>query len=152
MVLFLRLLDGSHAQVDHVPAVVLSALRVRNTESTSGRCVRSRSKAGLGLAAREALKQPTWCLLHPDGWKVLAARASRARPEVLLFTRKRLEQKALVAAAAASRPGQRAVSRSIKDPHRGPGSGRSSTPQAGGPASDGVPRGGRSPGLTASSQ
>lgn len=114
--------------------------------------VRSRSKAGLGLAAREALKQPTWCLLHPDGWKVLAARASRARPEVLLFTRKRLEQKAVVAAAAASRPGHRAASRSIKDPHRGPGSGRSSTPQAGGPASDGVPRGGRSPGLTASSQ
>ena len=128
-----------------------------STQSTPGRCVRSRSKAGLGLAAREALKQPTWCLLHPDGWKVLAGRAARARPEVLLFTRKRLQQKALVAAAAASRPGQRGAARSIKDPQRGPvsssgSSSSSSNPQAGGPVSDGVPRGGRSPGLTAASQ
>ena len=42
----------------------------------------------MGLAGREALKQPTWCRLQPDGWATLAARVSAGIPENLLFIAK----------------------------------------------------------------
>ena len=42
----------------------------------------------MGLAAQEALKQPTWCRLSPDKFPVLEARAHATAPENLLFTYK----------------------------------------------------------------
>jgi len=47
-----------------------------------------RSTGAMGLAAQEALKQPTWCRLSPDKFPVLEARAHATAPENLLFTYK----------------------------------------------------------------
>jgi len=47
-----------------------------------------RSTGAMGLAAQEALKQPTWCRLSPDKFPVLEARAHAIAPENLLFTYK----------------------------------------------------------------
>ena len=47
-----------------------------------------RSRGAIGLAGREALKQPTWCRLQPDGFASLAGRVPRDRPENLLFLAK----------------------------------------------------------------
>lgn len=42
----------------------------------------------MGLAAQEALKQPTWCRLQPEQFPLLAARAHATAPENVLFTYK----------------------------------------------------------------
>lgn len=52
----------------------------------------------MGLAAQEALKQPTWCRLQPEQYQLLAARAHATAPENVLFTYK-------THAAGAGRPG-----------------------------------------------
>ena len=54
----------------------------------------------MGLAAQEALKQPTWCRLSPDKFPVLEARAHATAPENLLFTYK----SQAAAASAGSNP------------------------------------------------
>ena len=40
----------------------------------------------MGLAAQEALKQPTWCRLPPESFATLVQRASPKFPENILFT------------------------------------------------------------------
>mmetsp|Transcript_10132 Transcript_10132/g.30353 ORF Transcript_10132/g.30353 Transcript_10132/m.30353 type:complete len:836 (-) Transcript_10132:2926-5433(-) len=116
---------------------------------------KTRSKADLGLAAREALKQPTWCLLHPDGWKTLAARAPKDKPEVLLFTRKRVQPLPAARAAAAAGAAQSAATSTAQKAHlRGSSGGRQAGMTAGAPDNEGssaASRGGRSPGLTITS-
>lgn len=47
-----------------------------------------RSQSVIGVAGREALKQPTWCRLHSDGWKSLVSHIKKDAPENLLFVRK----------------------------------------------------------------
>ena len=42
----------------------------------------------MGLAAQEALKQPTWCRLQLEQFPLLAARAHPTAPENVLFTYK----------------------------------------------------------------
>ena len=61
-----------------------------------------RSTGAMGLAAQEALKQPTWCRLSPDKFAVLEARAHATAPENLLFTYK---NHAAAAASTASKAG-----------------------------------------------
>lgn len=68
----------------------------RDTADAGTHC-HCRSRGAIGLAGREALKQPTWCRLQPDGFDTLAARVARGRPENLLFIAK--------AAPAAAGPG-----------------------------------------------
>ena len=45
-----------------------------------------RLKGAMGLAAQEALKQPTWCRLPPESFATLVQRASPKFPENILFT------------------------------------------------------------------
>ena len=44
-----------------------------------------RLKGAMGLAAQEALKQPTWCKLFPESFATLVQRASPKFPELILF-------------------------------------------------------------------
>lgn len=45
-----------------------------------------RLKGAMGMAAQEALKQPTWCRLPPESFETLLQRASPKFPENILFT------------------------------------------------------------------
>ena len=62
----------------------------------------------MGLAAQEALKQPTWCRLSPDKYPVLEARAHATFPENLLFTYKNPAAGAAAGSAGVD-PGQHSV-------------------------------------------
>lgn len=55
----------------------------------------------MGLAAQEALKQPTWCRLQPEEFPLLTAHAHATAPENVLFTYK---THAAVAAAGSAEP------------------------------------------------
>ncbi len=41
-----------------------------------------RLRGAIGLAAQEALKQPTWCRLHPETFPLLATHARPDAPPV----------------------------------------------------------------------
>ncbi|KAK9806068.1 hypothetical protein WJX72_000034 [[Myrmecia] bisecta] len=47
-----------------------------------------RLRGAMGVAAQEALKQPTWCTLQPDKFESLVARTNPKYPENILFTYK----------------------------------------------------------------
>ena len=61
---------------------------VMHCVAPDGHVAACRSRGAIGLAGREALKQPTWCRLQPDGFASLAGRVPRDRPENLLFLAK----------------------------------------------------------------
>jgi hypothetical protein len=47
-----------------------------------------RLRGAMGLAAQEALKQPTWCRLQPDMFDALVSHAHATYPENILFVAK----------------------------------------------------------------